>query len=166
MFFFSKLAVAKKLKEKNKNREKRGKGMPFFITGMSTFTWILLAYVGLHLGHDYFPTYLKDITLNTPVLTHHMGPGKDFIIRVRELFLIVGTLALFVEVAKAATSQAFGATETLLSFVVAVIFVVMFFMVDWAQNATFLVLALMSFIDATGGFIIELNAAKRDFSVG
>jgi hypothetical protein len=27
-------------------------------------------------------------------------------------------------------------------------------------------LALMSFIDATGGFIIELNAAKRDFSVG
>jgi len=165
MFFFSKLAVAKKLKEKNTNKtEKRGIGM-FFITGMSTFTWILLAYVGLHLGQDYIP-YVKDITLNTPVLTHHMGPGREFVIRVRELFLIVGTLALFVEVAKAATSQAFGATETLLSFVVAVIFVVLFFMVPWAQNATFLVLALMSFIDATGGFIIELNAAKRDFSVG
>ncbi len=165
MFFFSKLAIAKKLKEKNTNKtEKRGIGM-FFITGMSTFTWILLAYVGLHLGQDYIP-YVKDITLNTPVLTHHMGPGREFVIRVRELFLIVGTLALFVEVAKAATSQAFGATETLLSFVVAVIFVVLFFMVPWAQNATFLVLALMSFIDATGGFIIELNAAKRDFSVG
>ena len=165
MNFFSQLAVAKKIKEKKKlNKEKRGIGM-FFITGMSTFTWILLAYVGLHVGHDYLP-YLKDITLNTPVLTHHMGPGREFVIRVRELFLIVGTLALFVEVAKAATSQAFGATETLLSFVVAVIFVVLFFMVDWAQNATFLVLSLMSFIDATGGFIIELNAAKRDFSVG
>ena len=164
MFFFSQLAVAKKMKEKKLNKTKRGNGM-FFITGMSTFTWILLAYVGLHLGHDYVP-YLKEITLNTPVLTHHMGAGREFVIRVRELFLIVGTLALFVEVAKAATSQAFGATETLLSFVVAVIFVVMFFMVDWAQNATFLVLALMSFIDATGGFIIELNAAKRDFSVG
>ena len=165
MFFFSKLAIAKRLKEKNTTKtKKRGIGM-FFITGMSTFTWILLAYVGLHMGHDYVP-YLKEITLNTPVLTHHMGAGREFVIRVRELFLIVGTLALFVEVAKAATSQAFGATETLLSFVVAVIFVVMFFMVDWAQNATFLVLALMSFIDATGGFIIELNAAKRDFSVG
>ena len=152
------------MKEKKLNKKKRGNGM-FFITGMSTFTWILLAYVGLHLGHDYMP-YLKEITLNTPVLTHHMGGGREFVVRVRELFLIVGTLALFVEVAKAATSQAFGATETLLSFVVAVIFVVMFFMVDWAQNATFLVLALMSFIDATGGFIIELNAAKRDFSVG
>ena len=164
MFFFSQLAVAKKIKEKNLNKRKRGNGM-FLITGMSTFTWILLAYVGLHLGHDYVP-YLKEITLNTPVLTHHMGPGREFVVRVRELFLIVGTLALFVEVAKAATSQAFGATETLLSFVVAVIFVVLFFMVDWAQNPTFLVLALMSFIDATGGFIIELNAAKRDFSVG
>ena len=164
MFFFSKLAVAKRLKEKNTTKtKKRGIGM-FFITGMSTFTWILLAYVGLHVGHDYVP-YLKEITLNTPVLIHHMG-SREFVIRVRELFLIVGTLALFVEVAKAATSQAFGATETLLSFVVAVIFVVLFFMVDWAQNPTFLVLALMSFIDATGGFIIELNAAKRDFSVG
>ena len=137
----------------------------FFITGMSTFTWILLAYVGLHVGSDYV-TALKDINLNTIVLTHHIGPDRDFIIRVRELFLIVGSLALFVEVAKAATSKAFGATETLLSFVVAMVFMVLFFMVPWAQNATFLVLALMSFIDATGGFIIELNAAKRDFSVG
>ena len=148
----------------NKVKEK-GASTMFFITGMSTFTWILLAYVGLHIGQDYIPIF-KDLTLNSIVLTHHIGPDRDFIIRVRELFLIVGSLALFVEVAKAATSKAFGATETLLSFVVAIVFVVLFFMVEWAQNATFLVLALMSFIDATGGFIIELNAAKRDFSVG
>ena len=161
MFFFTKLIEEKTNKKIKKNK---GKGM-FFITGMSTFTWILLAYVGLHLGQDYI-SFFKEIDLNTPVLVHHIGPGRDFIVRVRELFLIVGSLALFIEVAKAATSQAFGATETLLSFVVAVVFVVMFFLVPWAQNATFLVLSLMSFIDATGGFIIELNAAKRDFSIG
>ncbi|MCH9739859.1 MAG: hypothetical protein K0U38_03325 [Epsilonproteobacteria bacterium] len=137
----------------------------FFITGMSTFTWILLAYVGLHLGQDYISA-IKDVSLNTIVLTHHMGPDRDFIIRVRELFLIVGSLALFIEIAKAATTNKFNGAETLLSFVVAVVFVVLFFMVSWAQNATFLVLALMSFIDATGGFIIELNAAKRDFAIG
>jgi hypothetical protein len=158
MFFLGALA------EKKKEKKKEKKSM-FLITGMSTFTWILVAYVGLHIGQDYIPMF-KDITLNSIVLTHHIGPDRDFIIRVRELFLILGSLALFIEVAKAATSQAFGATETLLSFVVAVVFVVLFFMVPWAQNATFLVLALMSFIDATGGFIIELNAAKRDFSVG
>lgn len=136
----------------------------FFITGMSTFTWILLAYVGLHVGQEL--EFLKGIDLNTPVLIYHLSDNRDFIIRVRELFLIVGSLALFIEVAKAATSRSFGATETLLSFVVAVVFVVMFFLVPWAQNATFLVLSLMSFIDATGGFIIELNAARRDFSIG
>ncbi len=136
----------------------------FFITGMSTFTWILLAYVGLHIGQDYI-SFFKGIDLNTPVLIHHLSSGGEFIIRVRELFLIIGSLALFIEVAKAATSREFGATETLLSFVVAIIFMVMFFLVPWAQNATFLVLALMSFIDATGGFIIELNAARRDFIV-
>ena len=159
MFFLSKI-----IKNKTENKTKKRRKKMFFITGMSTFTWILLAYVGLHIGQDYIP-FLKGIDLNTPVLIHHLSSGGEFIIRVRELFLIIGSLALFIEVAKAATSREFGATETLLSFVVAIIFMVMFFLVPWAQNATFLVLALMSFIDATGGFIIELNAARRDFIV-
>ena len=136
----------------------------FFITGMSTFTWILLAYAGLHLGHNYID-YLSDLTLNSVVLTHHISPERDFILRVREIFLIAGSFALFVEISKAATAKNFGASETLLSFVVAIVFVVMFFMVSWAQNATFLILGMMSLIDATGGFIIELNAARRDINI-
>jgi len=131
---------------------------------MSTFTWILLAYVGLHIGADYIGV-MKDLSLHTIVLTHHISPERDFILRVREVFLILGSLALFIEIAKAATASKFGATETLLSFIVAMVFIVMFFMVSWAQNATFLILGMMSLIDATGGFIIELNAAKRDINV-
>jgi len=136
----------------------------FFITGMSTFTWILLAYVGLHLGHDYIEG-LSSLSLNSVILTHHISPDRDFLIRVKELFLIVGSLALFIEIAKAATAKKFGPTETLLSFIVAIVFIVMFFMVQWAQNATFLILAMMSLIDATGGFIIELNAAHKDINI-
>ncbi len=136
----------------------------FFITGISTFTWVLLAYVALHLGHDYIGM-LKDLSLNSTVLVHHISPERDFVLRVREVFLIVGSFALFIEISKAATANNFGATETLLSFVVAIIFVVMFFMVSWAQNATFLILGMMSLIDATGGFIIELNAARRDINI-
>ena len=137
----------------------------FFITGMSTFTWILIAYIGLHLGADHIAP-LKGLSLQSVVLTHHISADRDFILRVREIFLIVGSLALFIEIAKAATANKFGATETLLSFIVSMIFIVMFFMVEWAQNATFLILGMMSLIDATGGFIIELNAAKRDINVG
>lgn len=136
----------------------------FFITGMSTFTWVLLAYVGLHLGHDYVGI-LKGVDLNSIVLTHHLSPERAFVLRVKEVFLIVGSLALFVEIAKAATVSKFGAGETLLSFMVAIVFVVMFFMVSWAQNATFLILGMMSLIDATGGFIIELNAARKDIGI-
>jgi hypothetical protein len=136
----------------------------FFITGMSTFTWVLLAYVALHLGHDYIDA-LGNLSLNSVILTHHISPERDFIVRVKELFLIVGSFALFLEISKAATAKNFGATETLLSFVVAIVFVVMFFMVSWAQNATFLILGMMSLIDATGGFIIELNAARRDINI-
>jgi len=136
----------------------------FFITGMSTFTWVLLAYVALHLGHDYIDA-LGSLSLNSVILTHHISPERDFIVRVKELFLIVGSFALFLEISKAATAKSFGATETLLSFVVAIVFVVMFFMVSWAQNATFLILGMMSLIDATGGFIIELNAARRDINI-
>lgn len=136
----------------------------FFITGMSTFTWVLIAYISLHLGAEHIAP-LKGLTLDTIVLTHHMSPDRDFLLRIREIFLIVGSLALFVEIAKAATANKFGATETLLSFIVSMIFIVMFFMVPWAQNATFLILGMMSLIDATGGFIIELNAARRDINV-
>ncbi len=136
----------------------------FFITGMSTFTWVLLAYVGLHLGHDYVGAF-KGLTLDTIILTHHISPERDFILRVREIFLIIGSFALFIEIAKAATANKFGASETLLSFIVAIVFIVMFFMVSWAQNATFLILGMMSLIDATGGFIIELNAARRDVNI-
>jgi hypothetical protein len=131
---------------------------------MSTFTWILLAYVGLHLGHNYVDM-LSSLSLNSVVLTHHISPERDFILRVREVFLIAGSFALFIEISKAATAKSFGASETLLSFVVAIVFVVMFFMVSWAQNATFLLLGMMSLIDATGGFIIELNAARRDINI-
>ena len=136
----------------------------FFITGMSTFTWILLAYVGLHLGHDYL-SFFKNLTLETNILTHGFGEGRFFYLKVKEVFLIVGALALFIEIAKAATAKNFGASETLLSFIIAIVFVVMFFMVPWAQNPTFLLLGLMSLIDATGGFIIELNAARRDINI-
>jgi hypothetical protein len=131
---------------------------------MSTFTWILLAYVGLHLGHNYVDMF-SSLSLNSVVLTHHISPERDFILRVREVFLIAGSFALFIEISKAATAKSFGASETLLSFVVAIVFVVMFFMVSWAQNATFLLLGMMSLIDATGGFIIELNAARRDINI-
>ena len=136
----------------------------FLITGMSTFTWILLAYVGLHIGHDTIG-YLSNLTLNSVVLTHHISPERDFVLRVKEVFLIVGSLALFIEISKAATASKFGPTETLLSFIVSIVFIVLFFMVQWAQNATFLILAIMSLIDATGGFIIELNAARKDINI-
>ena len=76
----------------------------FFITGMSTFTWVLLAYIGLHLGADYVGA-LRDLSLQSVVLIHHIGPDRDFILRVREVFLIVGSLALFIEIAKAATAS-------------------------------------------------------------
>jgi len=137
----------------------------FFITGMSTFTWVLLAYVGLHLLGPEGYKVVTQLTLESNILTHGFGEGRFFYLKVKEVFLIVGALALFVEIAKAATANSFGAAETLLSFVVAIVFIVMFFMVPWAQNPTFLLLGMMSLIDATGGFIIELNAARRDINI-
>lgn len=136
----------------------------FLVTKMSIFTWILLLYVAMHFGYENID-YLKDLNLNSVVLIHHISPERDFIIRVKEVFLILGSLALFFEISKAATAKGFGAGETLQSFLIAIIFVVMFFMIPWAQNSTFLILSIMSLIDATGGFIIELNAAKRDINI-
>ncbi|CAA6823291.1 MAG: Unknown protein [uncultured Sulfurovum sp.] len=144
----------------------------FFITGMSTFTWILIAYIGLHLGEIHLAPLQEILAerniqtlLDFPVLIHGFSKGHQFTLYAKEVFLIVGSIALFIEIAKAATANKFGASETLLSFIVSMIFIVMFFMFDWAQNPTFLILGIMSLIDATGGFIIELNAARRDVNI-
>ncbi|CAA6807605.1 MAG: Unknown protein, partial [uncultured Sulfurovum sp.] len=36
----------------------------FFITGMSTFTWVLIAYIGLHLGQEHIAP-IKEFLENT-----------------------------------------------------------------------------------------------------
>ncbi|CAA6819027.1 MAG: Unknown protein [uncultured Sulfurovum sp.] len=145
----------------------------FFITGMSTFTWILIAYIGLHLGEIHLEPLQEilrsrniETLLDFPVLIHGFAKGHYFTLHAKEVFLIVGSIALFIEIAKAATTTTkMAGSETLLSFIVSMIFIVMFFMFDWARNPTFLILGIMSLIDATGGFIIELNAARRDVNI-
>ena len=42
-----------------------------------------MAYVALHLGHDYIG-YLENLSLNSVVLIHHISPERDFILRVKE----------------------------------------------------------------------------------
>ncbi len=71
----------------------------FFIVGMSTFTWILIAYIGLHIGAEHLPV-LKGITLDYIVANFNLENNHKLVLRVRDLFLIVGSIALFIEVAK------------------------------------------------------------------
>jgi len=135
-----------------------------FLSTVTTFLWILLLYIFIHIGSEHIG-FLKNLNLNSIVIAYPIAGNREFLLRTKELFLILGSIALFVEITKASHASKFGAIETLTSYVVSIVFIVMFFSVTWAQNATFLILAIMSLIDATGGFMIELNAARKDINV-
>jgi len=130
------------------------------IKGVSTFLWLLLAYVFA----KYAAVYLDMPTLNMNYVL--WAENEQFFIRTQDAFLIVGVFFLFIEIYKSATGGPYTVPETIVSFFVALAYMVIFLLWHRAHTIDFFILMCMAFIDAIGGFVISNNAARRDISVG
>ena len=132
------------------------------ILSITTFFWLLLAYVGI----VYAPSLPGPF--HSPIFNfdHVLYVHKTLTITVEDTFIFIGLFFLLIEIYKAATTKNFNSIESLFSIVIAIIYLILFITTGWAHNATFLFLTSMAFIDGLGGFIIELNAAHRDVIFG
>jgi hypothetical protein len=132
------------------------------ILSITTFFWILIAYVGI-----VYAPHLPG-PFNNPIFdfNHVLYVHKTLTITVENAFIFVGLFALLVEIYKAATTKSFNSLESLFSIVIAIVYLILFITTAWAHNTTFLFLTSMAFIDGLGGFIIEINAAHRDVVFG
>jgi len=129
------------------------------IRDISTFVWILLFYV--------FARYAA-VDLDMPSLNMNYilwAQNEDFFITTKDAFIIAGIFLLFIEIYKAATYGEYSATETVVSFITSIAYLVVFLLWDRAHTVEFFILMLMSFLDAIGGFIISINAARKDISI-
>lgn len=129
------------------------------IRDVSTFLWLLVAYI--------FARYAV-VDLDMPVfdMQHVVWAQNElFYLTTKDVFLIVGVFLLFIEIYKAATLGEYNVSETIVSFFVAIAYLVLFLMWDKAHNVLFFILMLMSFLDAIGGFVISINAARKDIAI-
>ncbi len=129
------------------------------IRDISTFLWIMLFYI--------FAKYAA-VDLDMPTLNMNYiiwAADEQFFITTKDAFIIAGVFLLFIEIYKAATYGDYSPTETIVSFFTSVAYLAIFLLWHRAHTVEFFILMLMSFLDAIGGFIISLNAARKDISI-
>jgi len=130
------------------------------IRDFSTFIWLLLFYIFA----QYASIYLDMPALNMKYII--WAENQNFYITTKDAFLLAGIFLLFIEIYKAATSDGQrGVNETIVSFMTSVAYLSVFLIWKKAHTIMFFMLMIMSFIDSIGGFIISINAARRDISV-
>jgi len=129
------------------------------VRDISTFLWILIFYI--------FAKYAA-VDLDMPSLNMNYiiwAQNEQFFITTRDAFLITGVFFLFIEIYKASTTGEYSTAETIVSFFTAIAYLTIFLIWDRAHTVEFFILMLMSFLDAIGGFVISINAARKDISI-
>jgi hypothetical protein len=122
--------------------------------------FVLLAYNALVL-----PGGNPAATLTAAVIGTSLASGAAFILTVGELLLLIGVLALFIEIVKATRGSMVSAVDHALSALVFVAYLIEFLLVKAAGTGVFLVLTLMSFLDLIAGFTVTIGAARRDLTI-
>jgi len=128
------------------------------------FAFLLAGFWGLH-QTGYFPERLNHVLF-------HMGlPSGNFWKPTwGDVVLLVGLVALYIEIFKATRTSTISIVDHTLSTIVFVAFLVSWMVFPWTTgeqgDSTFLLLTVMTFIDVVAGFTITIATARRDFAMG
>jgi hypothetical protein len=88
-----------------------------------------------------------------------------FTLTTGELLLLLGVVALFIEIVKATRSSMASAIDHAFSALVFAVYLIEFLLVKAAGTGVFLVLTIMSFLDLIAGFTVTLGTARRDLTI-
>ena len=91
--------------------------------------------------------------------------GGEFYLKVGDIFVLAGLVALFFEIIKAARLGAGTIVDHMLSTATFIVALVEFLLVPFCATATFFFLMLMSLIDVVAGYSVSILSARRDYSV-
>ncbi len=104
--------------------------------------------------------------MEKPLMGADLISGAMWSLNVGHLLLILGVIALFVEIIKSTRTGSASVIDHMLSTGVFIIFIIEFMAVKGAGNSIFLILALMSLLDVLAGFTITIIASRRDIALG
>ncbi len=105
------------------------------------------------------------ISLDSPLFTLVLLSGASLTPDVGDLLIVLGILALAIEVVKATRSSVASVVDHALSTLVLVLFLLEFLLVEAAGTTTFLLLTLLALLDVLTGFTVTIATARRDVAV-
>lgn len=91
--------------------------------------------------------------------------GAEFYMKVGDLFVVAGLVALFFEIIKAARLGAGTIVDHMLSTATFIVALVEFLLVPFCGTSTFFFLLVMALIDVVAGFSVSILSARRDYSI-
>ena len=109
--------------------------------------------------------FLFALGFGDTVFTVPMMSGATLGVTTGDLLIIFSILLLFVEILKATRFGVKSIVDHMLSFVVFVVALAEFLMVQKAATSTFLLFLVICAIDVVGGFSISIRSATRDYNV-
>lgn len=124
------------------------------LTGLVLLIYWLLSTNG------FFPTNLERTFLRM-----HLPSGAWWGLSYGAMMLILGLIALFIEILKSTRTSDTSIIDHMLSTFVLAAYISMWLIVPSAGNSYFLILTLMSMIDVLAGFTVTINGAKRGFGL-
>ena len=101
--------------------------------------------------------------LNADLFNMQLISGSVFTLSINDLLIILGVIALYIEIFKSTRASSFSVIEHAFSMLVFVAFLIEFIVVRKAGNAGFLILTLMSLLDVIAGFTVSISTARREF---
>lgn len=104
--------------------------------------------------------------LNQRLLSMNLPSGQLWEPTVAVVIILLGLIALFIELFKSTRTSSVSIVDHILSTFVLVGFMVSWLIFEWSGNSVFLILTVMSFLDVIAGFTITISSARRDLSLG
>lgn len=125
------------------------------------FLYVLILYNILAFSGGTEAQRIMDATL----IQMRLLSGATFILDVNDLLIILGVIALCIEIFKSTRTSNVSIIDHALSMLVFVVFLIEFIVVEKAGTSSFLILTLMALIDVITGFTVTISSSRRDLSI-
>ena len=103
--------------------------------------------------------------LDNVVMNGTLTSGEAWTFTMGDAFIVIGVIALYLELFKATRTGQATIVDHTLSMLVFVAYIIMFITVRYAGSSVFFILGLMALVDVIAGFTITIAASRRDLAM-
>lgn len=105
-------------------------------------------------------------TLDAAIINMPMISGIKWQFRLGDLIMLIGLVALSIEIVKSTSTKSSAIANHATSIGVMVVSLILFLAVGNFSTSVFFFLTMMALLDVLAGVMVSIVAARRDFGVG